>query len=117
MDSIVMSSNVLVPMYNGEALTGLKYEKLRNDLCDHASAFVDDSDRLREIFRMHGVEPDEIYYGVPDKKKRLRCGYCGCISEKDYGNCTHCGAPLVEQEDIEMRMADIKAAEPIVRYR
>ena len=30
--------------------------------------------------------------------KRLYCEYCGCIAEKDYGNCTHCGAPLKEME-------------------
>lgn len=27
-------------------------------------------------------------------KKRKRCEYCGCLSEKDYGTCEHCGAPL-----------------------
>ena len=31
----------------------------------------------------------------PDEKpKRLRCKYCDCLSEKDYGTCEHCGAPL-----------------------
>ena len=28
------------------------------------------------------------------RPKRLRCEYCGCLSEKDYGTCEHCGAPL-----------------------
>lgn len=30
--------------------------------------------------------------------KRLYCEYCGCIAEKDYGTCEHCGAPLKEME-------------------
>lgn len=28
------------------------------------------------------------------KPKRIRCQYCGCLSEKDYGTCEHCGAAL-----------------------
>lgn len=32
------------------------------------------------------------------QKGRLVCGYCGCISDKDYGTCEHCGAPLKEME-------------------
>lgn len=28
------------------------------------------------------------------KPKRIRCEYCGCLSEKDYGTCEHCGAAL-----------------------
>jgi len=40
-----------------------------------------------------------LYRGVCEdyyepQKKRLRCEYCGCLSEKDYGTCEHCGAPL-----------------------
>ncbi len=27
-------------------------------------------------------------------RKRLVCEYCGCISDKDYGTCEHCGAVL-----------------------
>ncbi len=27
-------------------------------------------------------------------RERLVCEYCGCIAEKDYGTCAHCGAPL-----------------------
>lgn len=30
----------------------------------------------------------------PPEQKRTRCAYCGVISEKDYGTCEHCGAPL-----------------------
>ena len=28
------------------------------------------------------------------KPRRIRCDYCGVVSEKDYGTCEHCGAPL-----------------------
>ena len=28
------------------------------------------------------------------KPKRIRCEYCDCLSEKDYGTCEHCGAAL-----------------------
>lgn len=28
------------------------------------------------------------------EKKKKRCEYCGTISERDYGTCEHCGAPL-----------------------
>ena len=29
-----------------------------------------------------------------NRTKRIRCAYCGCLAEKDYGTCAHCGAPL-----------------------
>lgn len=31
---------------------------------------------------------------LDEKPKRLRCKYCDCLSEKDYGTCEYCGAPL-----------------------
>ena len=36
----------------------------------------------------------EAWRPEPQPPRRLRCEYCGCLSEKDYGNCEHCGAPL-----------------------
>lgn len=27
-------------------------------------------------------------------QKRLKCAYCDCINDKDYGTCDYCGAPL-----------------------
>ena len=36
---------------------------------------------------------------VKNSTKRLRCEYCGCISEKDHGTCSHCGAVLTEVSD------------------
>lgn len=35
-----------------------------------------------------------VYRPMDTKPHRLRCEYCGCLSEKDYGTCEHCGAPL-----------------------
>lgn len=35
-----------------------------------------------------------VYQPMDTKPQRLRCEYCGCLSEKDYGTCEHCGAPL-----------------------
>lgn len=35
-----------------------------------------------------------VYRLMDTKPRRLRCEYCGCLSEKDYGTCEHCGAPL-----------------------
>jgi hypothetical protein len=41
----------------------------------------------------------ESWTPVDVKPRRLKCQYCGCISEKDYGTCEHCGAPLIEEKD------------------
>ncbi len=32
-------------------------------------------------------------------RRRLRCEYCGCISDKEHGTCEHCGAPLKEMDE------------------
>lgn len=45
----------------------------------------------------HEIETGWI--SVDAKPHRLKCQYCGCISEKDYGTCEHCGAPLIEEKD------------------
>lgn len=37
-------------------------------------------------------------YEMPTRR-RLRCEYCGCISDKEHGTCEHCGAPLKEMEE------------------
>lgn len=54
-----------------------------------------DSDKL--TYSPHEIEP----VWVSDRPRRLKCSYCGCISEKDYGTCDHCGAPLAEEEEKE----------------
>ena len=28
------------------------------------------------------------------KPRRIRCEYCGVLSDKNYGTCKQCGAPL-----------------------
>ena len=32
------------------------------------------------------------------KKKRTRCAYCGCFTEKTCGTCDHCGAPIAAED-------------------
>lgn len=51
-----------------------------------------DSDKL--IWSPHEIEA----VWVSDRPRRLKCSYCGCISERDYGTCDHCGAPLTEEQ-------------------
>jgi myo-inositol-1-phosphate synthase len=41
----------------------------------------------------------ETWVPIDTKPRRLKCQYCGCISEKDYGTCEHCGAPLIEEKE------------------
>lgn len=43
----------------------------------------------REIHVDFATGKDKTVY-----KRRIRCEYCGVISERDYGTCAHCGAPL-----------------------
>lgn len=35
-------------------------------------------------------------------RRRLVCEYCGCISDKDYGTCEHCGAVLTEPKSTDL---------------
>ena len=51
-----------------------------------------------EYLVYNGIAP-ETWISVDAKPRRLKCQYCGCISEKDYGTCEHCGAPLIEEKD------------------
>ena len=39
-------------------------------------------------------EVETVYIKTPKETEKKRCAYCGCIAEKDYGTCEHCGAPL-----------------------
>lgn len=49
-------------------------------------------DDLQEIAKMQSRWTPKV---IDDPKpKRIRCQYCGCLSEKDYGTCEHCGASL-----------------------
>lgn len=41
-------------------------------------------------------EIETTWTSVDAKPRRLKCEYCGCIADKDYGTCDHCGAPLSE---------------------
>ena len=51
----------------------------------------------------------------PPAPKRLKCLYCDCINNKDYGTCDYCGAPLKDEE--EEYSVKIKPLKPITRYR
>ena len=31
-------------------------------------------------------------------QKRLKCVFCDCINNKNYGTCDYCGAPLREED-------------------
>ena len=42
---------------------------------------------------------NETWVTMDVRPRRLKCQYCGCISEKDYGTCEYCGAPLSEEKD------------------
>ena len=43
-----------------------------------------------------------IEYPRIEYQKRLVCEYCGCISDKDYGTCEHCGAVLTEPKSQDL---------------
>lgn len=47
-----------------------------------------------ELRELHGIKP--IMKGPQDRKGtiRKRCAYCGTVSDRDYGTCEQCGAPL-----------------------
>ena len=46
------------------------------------------------LSRIDNTATIEAWRPEPQPPRRLRCEYCGCLAEKDYGNCDHCGAPL-----------------------
>ncbi len=46
-----------------------------------------------EIFDFSGLKTVTADLELP-AEHRKRCAYCGVLSEKDYGTCDHCGAPL-----------------------
>lgn len=50
------------------------------------------SEEHREIHGMKPLPPTTDTNVT--KAHRKRCEYCGVISERDYGTCAHCGAPL-----------------------
>lgn len=55
-------------------------------------------------------EIETTWTSVDAKPRRLKCEYCSCIADKDYGTCDHCGAPLSEavQEDAYVYMENGK---------
>lgn len=55
-------------------------------------------------------EIETTWTSVDAKPRHLKCEYCGCIADKDYGTCDHCGAPLSEavQKDAYIYMENGK---------
>lgn len=86
-------------------------EEFRDMLCDAISdSRLDGSNVVsaricdNEITDTSRIEIEcEKHAPVADRKgrRRLKCEYCGCIANKDYGTCEHCGAVLRESEVIE----------------
>lgn len=37
-----------------------------------------------------------ITYPYVPYTRKIKCRYCDCMNEKDYGKCSYCGAPLSE---------------------
>lgn len=78
------------------------------DPIEYADAYEDPRDFIIHVFVKYRsgrkmkkqLDPFMLSPQINDMKendtKRLRCEYCGCISEKNYGTCSHCGAVLTE---------------------
>jgi len=63
-------------------------------------AYVEYGERPDEHFKMvykFISKDEEKKIPFPEASGRTgkkRCEYCGCVSDRDYGTCEHCGAPL-----------------------
>ena len=57
---------------------------------DPSSNFI----RFNEIDTSYNIEP--VWEPIYQSQKRLKCAYCDCINNKDFGICDYCGAPLKE---------------------
>lgn len=62
------------------------------------------------VYNTIAHEIETTWAPIDAKPRRLKCEYCGCIADKDYGTCDHCGAPLSEtvQEDAYIYMENGK---------
>lgn len=80
-----------------------------NDPIEYADVYEDPRDFTVHVFvkyrsgKKKKFQFDPFSYSpllesntVENSTRRLRCEYCGCISEKDHGTCSHCGAVLTE---------------------
>jgi hypothetical protein len=66
----------------------------------HQSEKSEIGDGWGYLVNINAIEHEvKTWDSVDAKPRRLKCQYCGCISEKDYGTCEHCGAPLIEEKD------------------
>jgi hypothetical protein len=66
----------------------------------HQAEETKDRTAWEHLVNINTIEHEiETWTPIKVKPRRLKCQYCGCISEKDYGTCEHCGAPLIEEKD------------------
>lgn len=82
-----------------------------NDPIEYADAYEDPRDFTVHVFvkyrsgKKKKVQIDPFSYpplsgsNMKNSTRRLRCEYCGCLSEKNHGTCSHCGAVLTEVSD------------------
>lgn len=59
---------------------------------------------------------NSCYFGEM-KYKRLKCEYCGCENNKDYGVCEYCGAPLATRINNSDILNQIKTAGVLTQNR
>lgn len=86
----------------------IEHCKRPNDPIIYADAYEDPRDFIVHVFckyksgkkKRFQFDPfDPPIIDLKNNTRRLRCEYCGCLSEKDYGTCSHCGAVLTEVSD------------------
>ena len=78
-----------------DAVDALRYATGYKDALEDGIGFWADNE-LYESMTMNDVRE---WSGLPrikeeDEIRPKRCAYCGTVSDKDFGTCDHCGAPL-----------------------
>lgn len=102
--------NAIKYMLHGKDVTDEAIEKAKEELI-----FI--NDKLSKIMKESSTTYEEACYAVgglvtdkvvinnivssswiepykPDAPARVKCVYCDCVNNKDYGTCDFCGAPL-----------------------
>ena len=99
--------NVIKYMYHGKDVTYEDIEKAKEELI-----FI--NSKLSKIMKESSITCEEACYAVgglvtdkmvinnivcdksivPERPARVKCVYCDCVNNKDYGTCDFCGAPL-----------------------
>lgn len=100
--------NAIKYMLHGKDVTDEAIEKAKEELI-----FI--NSKLSKIIEESSVTCEEACYAVggfisdkmvinnniscyksatPERPARVKCVYCDCVNNKDYGTCDFCGAPL-----------------------